>query len=409
MLPDNANTSSYSRVSANLLPTNESSLNERRYRALFDHTNDAVFIIGMSGIHREVNQRACEMFGFTTAELLEMSVHDLVAPDEVPQSQDVREQLLQGVVMPIYERRFQRKDGSILIAEVNVALIRDQAGAPLYIQSILRDVTQRKQLEIERLEQERLRLELETERELNATKAELMVTIAHELRTPLALILLQRDVLDRYHAQLTDAQRHERLGIIRKQVYRLTVMLEDLSFLVKGTVNALELRPQVENVEVFVNAFILDFRQVVGLNRLIKTMFTGDLAQVNMECTFARRILTHLLLNAVKYSPEAATTRLDVTRVGDALQFVVRDQGIGILAEEQGHVFELFFRGSNAKGERGMGIGLSVVAQAVELYGGRIEVESQLDKGSTFTVTLPILGRTQNRDEDHLGSAVHRG
>ena len=144
MLPDNANTSSYSRLSANLMPTNESSLNERRYRALFDHTNDAVFIIGMSGIHREVNQRACEMFGFTTAELLEMSVHDLVAPDEVPQSQDVREQLLQGVVMPIYERRFQRKDGSILIAEVNVALIRDQAGAPLYIQSILRDVTQRK-------------------------------------------------------------------------------------------------------------------------------------------------------------------------------------------------------------------------------------------------------------------------
>ncbi len=410
MLPSTpSNPSSLPSLSPEWLSTSEPSVIEKRYWALFEQTNDAVFIIDLQGRHLEVNQRAADIFGYSTRELLAMTINDMIVEDEIPHSHIVLEQMLRGLPMPIYERQLRHKNGSSVMVEVNVALIRDQDGSPLYVQSIVRDITQRKQMELERLERERLRLELEKERDLNTLKAEVMVTIAHEFRTPLALILLQRDVLDRYHDQLTAAQRQERLGIIRKQVYRLTGLLEDMSFLVKGTINALELKPKLENVDEFISAFMVDFRQLIGPNRVIKYTCDGDLKRVCIDTAFVRRMLTNLLLNSVKYSPESGAVRLEVTRVDQCLQFVVRDQGIGIPADERAHVFDLFFRGSNAKGERGMGLGLSIVAQAVELYGGKIEVQSELGVGSVFTVSLPIFPTCAKRDEDHLGSASLRG
>lgn len=122
-----------------------------------------------------------------------------------------------------------------------------------------------------------------------------MVTIAHEFRTPLALILLQRDVFDRYHDQLTAAQRQERLGIIRKQVYRLTGLLEDMSFLVKGTINALELKPTVEDLTNLSARSWWTFG-ISSADRIgIKSNCKGDLKRVCLDTALLRRILTNLL------------------------------------------------------------------------------------------------------------------
>lgn len=384
-------------------------LTEPHFRALFQNTNDAVFFIDLRGRHFEVNQRAAEMFGYTIAELMQMTVGELVVADELASSQHVFAHLVNGGVMPIYERRFRHKNGSIITAEVNVALVRDADGNPYYIQSILRDVTERKRSEVSRLESERLRLELENERDLNHVKSELMVTIAHELRTPLALILLQRDVLDRYYQQLSDAQRKERLAIIRAQVHRLTAILDDLSFLVKGTMSEVERRAARTDVGQFVSQFVTEFRDLLGGKREILVRFSGDLRALCLDTMLMRRILMNLLMNAVKYSAETQPVEISVTRVEQTLQLIVRDHGIGIPAADLPHIFDLFYRGSNARGERGTGLGLGIVAQAVGLSGGTISVQSELGCGSTFTVTMPATTDCEKPDENHLGRLSVQG
>ncbi|MBI5667070.1 MAG: PAS domain S-box protein [Chloroflexi bacterium] len=143
------------------------SSNQFLYRALFEQNNDAVFLIDLNGCHLAVNHQATALFGYTTDELVGLSFRQLVVPEELPLSYAVLEQLRAGATLPIYERRFRRKDGSLLLAEVNVALVRDSEGNPLYIQSILRDITERRRMEeAVRQSEARYRSLVETQTEL---------------------------------------------------------------------------------------------------------------------------------------------------------------------------------------------------------------------------------------------------
>lgn len=121
---------------------------ERRYRALFEQSNDAVFIMDPETYaYLAVNQRAADMLGYEPGELLGLSFRDTVAPGEVPQSFDVGVALKAGQPMPVYERTRRRKDGTLFPVEINAQLVRDERGNPPYLQSIVRDITARKQAE----------------------------------------------------------------------------------------------------------------------------------------------------------------------------------------------------------------------------------------------------------------------
>jgi len=124
-------------------------LHERnqRYDALFNHSNDAVFILSLDGVHLDANQRAADMLGYELEELTGMSAEETVAPQEYPDSLDKLEALRSGQRLPIYERVFRRKDGSLIPVEINVTLVKDDQGQPRYVQSIVRDISERKNLE----------------------------------------------------------------------------------------------------------------------------------------------------------------------------------------------------------------------------------------------------------------------
>jgi PAS domain S-box-containing protein len=118
---------------------------ERRYQALFEQSNDAVFILNLQGKHLHVNQRAADLFGYTVDELTALTNRDLVAPEDYPSATNVLEQLLNGLQVAPYERTFRHKNGSLIYAELNVELVRDSEGRPLYVLSIARDISERKQ------------------------------------------------------------------------------------------------------------------------------------------------------------------------------------------------------------------------------------------------------------------------
>lgn len=120
---------------------------EARYQALFDHTHDAVFLIDLNYNLIEVNQQAAQIIGYTPQEMRGRSMTDFLMPDEREKSRQKAEQLRTGALIPLYERRFQHKDGHEVITEISAALIHDADGQPAYFQSIVRDITERKRME----------------------------------------------------------------------------------------------------------------------------------------------------------------------------------------------------------------------------------------------------------------------
>ncbi|MBI5823324.1 MAG: PAS domain S-box protein [Chloroflexi bacterium] len=122
------------------------------YHSLFEQTHDAVFILDLEGHHLKANQRAADMLGYEPGELKGLSVADTSAEQE--QSKQVVTRLLQGEHIPSYERIFRRKDGSHIPVEINVELIKDHNGSPLYIQSVTRDITERKEADQQLAESE---------------------------------------------------------------------------------------------------------------------------------------------------------------------------------------------------------------------------------------------------------------
>ncbi|MFN8530604.1 MAG: PAS domain S-box protein [Anaerolineae bacterium] len=120
---------------------------EIRYRSLFEQSNDAVFVFDLTGHHLQVNQRAAEMLGYTQEELIGKSYLDFVAPDDQPNSADMLQRVGSGEFLPPYERVFLHRDGTLIHTEVNAEVVRSVDGTPLYIQSIVRDITIRKCME----------------------------------------------------------------------------------------------------------------------------------------------------------------------------------------------------------------------------------------------------------------------
>jgi PAS domain S-box-containing protein len=118
---------------------------EARYRALFEQSHDAVFILDTQGKHITANQRAASLLGYTIEEIQKLSVHDTSV--ELEQSLHILERLLAGEHSPLYERQFRKRNGELVPVEINVELVRNAEGNPLHIQSVVRDITGRKDAE----------------------------------------------------------------------------------------------------------------------------------------------------------------------------------------------------------------------------------------------------------------------
>ena len=122
---------------------------ERRYRALFESSNDAVFILSPDGYYLAANQPAAKMFGYKVEDILQMHAYDIIAPSDQEDAQQKLSHLHQGETLPVYERTLRKKDGTEFQGEINVALVPDEHGEPLHLQAVIRDITERKQAEVQ--------------------------------------------------------------------------------------------------------------------------------------------------------------------------------------------------------------------------------------------------------------------
>ncbi|MGI0491718.1 ATP-binding protein [Alkalinema pantanalense CENA528] len=235
---------------------------------------------------------------------------------------------------------------------------------------------------------------LERERELNQLKSQFIGLVSHEFRTPLSIISITLDMLENYPAQLTETKRRTYLHQARSALEHLREMLEDVLIMNESTTREISCYPVAINLEEFCQKIIDETKAVSLQNHSIQlisspsTLSPEDIP-VLLDPKLTKHIVTNLLLNALKYSPPSSSVEVELSHSEAEVRIVVKDTGIGIPPADQANLFKLFYRASNVGMIQGTGLGLAIVKQCIDAHNGNISFESQLGKGTTFTVRLP--------------------
>jgi len=277
------------------------------------------------------------------------------------------------------ELRMRRADGALFWAQLSGKAINatDLSQGTVWV---VHDISARKQAE------EEIRAMLEKQRELNQLKSRFVSMTSHEFRTPLATILSSSQLLRRYGARLPESERGELFDTIETAVRRMTTMLEDILFIGRAESDRLAFSPAPLQLAPFCERLVAEARAAAPKREFALVVVD---ALVNLDEKLLRHILDNLLANAVKYSPGGGTIMLAARAEGGSASFTVSDAGIGMAQDELPRLFEAFYRASNAGGISGTGLGLSIVKQCVDLHRGTIEIDTELGRGTRFTVRLP--------------------
>ncbi|NTW36697.1 MAG: HAMP domain-containing histidine kinase, partial [Syntrophobacteraceae bacterium] len=230
---------------------------------------------------------------------------------------------------------------------------------------------------------------------LDEVKSAFIAIAAHELRTPLTSILGYLELLVGGDAGLLSAQQTEYLQIMETSARRLMRITNDLLDVTRIEAGHMELVLQPTDLISLVNSVIAEVLPLLEDKSQHLVLRAPDhLPQALCDSARAAQIIGNLLNNASKYSPPSSTLTLSVEQTADAgfLQISIADQGSGITAEDQAGIFRPFFRaGSHALSSfNGAGLGLYIARSLVDLHGGHIWFESELNHGTTFHVTLPV-------------------
>jgi signal transduction histidine kinase len=227
------------------------------------------------------------------------------------------------------------------------------------------------------------------EKEISDLKIQLFSMISHEFRTPLTVILSASQLLEN---GLKDADQSSRKNLYRIQssVKLMNQFLTDILILTRAESGNLICQLEPLDIEAFCLNLVEDFQFINKNNTPIKFVSQGLMIRPYLDEKLLYSILSNLLLNAIKYSPTGAGISLILGKDSDRIVFQVRDHGIGIAEEDRGKIYEPFYRGQNVENIIGTGLGLAVVKKCVELHRGEIALDSQVDKGTSFTVKLPI-------------------
>ncbi|MDX2212341.1 MAG: PAS domain S-box protein [Oculatellaceae cyanobacterium bins.114] len=356
---------------------------EERFYGAFEHTAVGMAIMGLDGQWLQVNPALCRIVGYSEAELLTMTSQSITYPDDLESNQYEVQQVLSGKIRFYHlEKRYFHKDGQLVWIALSVSLVRDAQGQPLYFVSLIQDITERKQAEEEILKA------LAKEKELNELKSRFVSMISHEFRTPLTTIQSAAELLEHYEWSVE--QRRERFQQIHASVQHMIQLLEDVLLIGKSDADRLQIKEERLNLLLFCQTLIADLQLTAGPNYRMLFTQEGDIQEVLIDPKLLRQILTNLLSNAIKYSPDGGNITLELSCQAKNIVLRVRDQGIGIPPENRERLFEVFYRATNVDTIQGTGLGLAIVKRCVDLYQGRITLESEIGVGTTFTVILPL-------------------
>lgn len=400
------------------------------FSSLFENATEGFVITNSAGDIVLANPAAGRMFGYTTDEMtgqkIELLIPDSYRKQHVKLRTDFYSDPQNRVMGHGRDLQGRHKEGNDFPVEVSLSTY-EQAGERFAIAFIV-DITHRKQIEqsvlaqqrqletltagmrslnaeleakveertavlkeaLHRLEQSQRELSdaLDKERQLNEIKSRFVSMASHEFRTPLSTVLSSASLLSKYTKTEEEEKRARHVEKIKASVKHLNDLLEDflsLGRLDEGKV-ATAVRPF--NLCEAVEETVMEMKSLAKKDQRLSHQHEGT-ATIESDKKLLKNILINLVSNAIKFSPEGSSIVITSNLTGDTAQLQVKDEGIGIAAEDRAHLFSSFFRGKNALNIQGTGLGLHIVKRYVELAGGTIALESRLGRGTTVTVSLP--------------------
>lgn len=235
---------------------------------------------------------------------------------------------------------------------------------------------------------------LDKEKELNELKSRFISIVSHEFRNPLSSILFSLSLLERQNDQITAEKKQTYIHRAKASVDRMKQLLEEVLIISEAEASGLQYRPTPLNLFKFCYELVEELQCSAGVNHSILLTATSGVEALGERYCFdeklLRHILTNLLSNAIKYSPKGGQVSLTLECETYTVMIQVKDQGIGILPDDQARLFDSFHRGTNVSNISGTGLGLSIVKQCVDAHGGDISVKSTVGTGTIFSVALPL-------------------
>jgi PAS domain S-box-containing protein len=235
---------------------------------------------------------------------------------------------------------------------------------------------------------EELTISLEKEKEVNDLKSRFVSMASHEFRTPLSTILSSISLLAKYSSTEDQPKRDKHIDRIKSSVKTLTDILNEFLSLGKIEEGRVDVKPDRFDLTEFISDVINEMNVLLKLEQNIQYTHIGP-NDTYSDSNLLKHVVINLISNAIKFSPEKSIINIQTKIEKDITILQISDQGIGIPKSDQVHLFERFFRATNVTNIQGTGLGLHIVGRYVDLLNGTIQYSSELEKGSSFTITYP--------------------
>ena len=367
---------------------------EERFRALFDWGPVAMYSCSTSGIIQEFNRSAVTLWGRepkhgdTDEQFGNLFKFYLPDGTFLPQGQTSMTKVLCGLLPAAYNQEIviERPDGSRITVIANIVPIKNSQGTITGAIKCFSDITERSRLEKEIKEQ------AQTLADLDRRKDEFLAMLSHELRSPLAPISSAVQLLSLQKNENKIQQ--EARQIIERQVRQLKHLVDDLLEISRITSGRVVLRQERITVSTIVEWAVEAVQPLIKeLRHELDVLLPPEPIWLNADAARLEQVLVNLLTNAAKYTDKGGRIKLTAQQEGNTAVLRVSDTGIGISTELLPNIFDLFTQAERSldRSQGGLGIGLSLVRQLVELHKGTVEAHSILGKGSEFIVRLPAM------------------
>jgi PAS domain S-box-containing protein len=375
---------------------------QARLAAIVESSQDAIIGKDLRGIVTSWNRAAEHLFGYSAQEMIGQPLLRIFQQERHAEETDILARVAAGQDVAPYESVRATRDGRPIDALITVSPIRERDGTIIGASTIVRDITLQKQSVRERerlLANERIaRAEAEN---ANRLKDDFLATVSHELRTPLTAIMGWSQLLRR---NPSPEALQEGLQIIERNSRAQAKLIEDLLDLSRIITGKLRL----ETTNIRLGDVIHDALRAVepaasAKEIQLQPVLDPNAPVISGDATRLQQVVWNLLTNAIKFTPKKGRVQVFLEQVNSQLEISVVDSGEGIAPEFLPHLFTRFSQADSSTTRRhgGLGIGLAIVRQLVELHGGRVEARSEgKDKGTTMIVRLPIRAVLGQRSSD---------
>jgi PAS domain S-box-containing protein len=366
-------------------------------KTLLDNVGAMIVTVNAEGIIQTFNPEAEKELGYKAEELIgkysPLMYHEPMLVET--RARELSLQLQQPVppTMELFRAKarlglnnddewmYIRKNGTKFPVQLNVTALKDKLGSITGYVGVALNISKLKQFESD------LQQALEKERELSELKSRFVSMASHEFRTPLSTILSSSYLIEKYAAACDQPKRETHLHRIVSSVNMLSDILNDFLSVGKIEEGKLQVRLGNFNIKEQIISIIKEMKMLLKKKQKIWYKHSG-MAEVNMDAALLKHIVMNLISNASKFSPEGSQIEITTACENKQLHFSIKDHGMGISKEDQQHLMERFFRGTNAVNIQGTGLGLHIVSKYAELMNGILKFESELEKGTEFMITF---------------------